>query len=350
MYQEFYDNKNDDYINRFKQKVAEQKIATIEERKQELARSRNNFLGTFAGIVLAGVVAWFVLSPQYGGAGKDVPTIHRPQTAVKVKPENPGGMEIPNQDKDVYDIVEKKDVDNTVVENLLPTPEQPKMPDIVPDEEEVIDANADNLDEIVTEVAEEADTTAENTSEAVADAENEMPAKPVDLLAENAQKADMALDEAVESAKQAEEEAKAAAEKAKAEAKAAEEKAKAEAKAAEEKAKAAAEKAKAEAKAAEEKAKAAANSVAQQVAGGKWQVQLVASGNRAAVEKTWIDLSGRYGAVLGGLSHEIQSADLGAKGMIYRLRAGSFASKEEAQKVCNGLKAKGMNDCIVKER
>ena len=342
MYQEFYDNKNDDYVNRFKQKVAEQKIATIEERKQELARSRNNFLGTFAGIVLAGVVAWFVLSPQYGGSGKDVPTIHRPQTAVKVKPENPGGMEIPNQDKDVYDIVEKKDVDNTVVENLLPTPEQPKMPDIVPEEEE-LNENADNLDEIVTEVADEADDVAEDTAQAAAKAEDEVPAKPVDLLADTADnakaQANETLDEAVENAKKVEEEAKAAAEKAKAEAKAAEEKAKAEAKAAEEKAKA-------EAKAAEEKAKAAD----QQVAGGKWQVQLVASGNRAAVEKTWTDLSGKYGAVLGGLSHEIQSADLGAKGTIYRLRAGSFASKEDAQKICNGLKAKGMNDCIVKER
>lgn len=335
MYQEFYDNKNDDYVNRFKQKVAEQKIATIEERKQELARSRNNFLGTFAGIVLAGVVAWFVLSPQYGGSGKDVPTIHRPQTAVKVKPENPGGMEIPNQDKDVYDIVEKKDVDNTVVENLLPTPEQPKMPDIVPEEEE-LNENADNLDEIVTEVADEADDVAEDTAQAAAKTEDEVPAKPVDLLADTADnakaQANETLDEAVENAKKVEEEAKAAAEKAKAEAKAVEEKAKA------------------EAKAAEEKAKAEAKAAAQQVAGGKWQVQLVASGNRAAVEKTWTDLSGKYGAVLGGLSHEIQSADLGAKGTIYRLRAGSFASKEDAQKICNGLKAKGMNDCIVKER
>lgn len=320
MYQEFYDNKNDDYVNRFKQKVAEQKIATIEERKQELARSRNNFLGTFAGIVLAGVVAWFVLSPQYGGSGKDVPTIRRPQTAVKVKPENPGGMEIPNQDKDVYDIVEKKNVDNTVVENLLPTPEQPKMPDIVPEVEE-LNENADNLDEIVTEVADEADD-AEDT---VAEATDEVPAKPVDLLADTADnakvQANKTLDEAVENAKKIEEEAKAAAEKAKA-----------------------------EAKAAAEKAKAVANSAAQQVVGGKWQVQLVASGNRAAVEKTWTDLSGKYGAVIGGLSHEIQSADLGAKGAIYRLRAGSFASKEDAQKICNSLKAKGMNDCIVKER
>ena len=335
MYQEFYDNKSDDYLNRFKQKVAEQKIATIEERRHELARSRNNFLGVFAGVILAGVLAWFVFSPQYKQSGKDVPTIHRPQTEVKVKPENPGGMEIPNQDKDVYDIVEKKEVDNTVVENLLPTPEQPKLPDIVPEVSDV-EGEAENLDEIVDEVAENT----ENNEDA-------LPNKPVDLLAETTDEvkaaADDTLEDAVAKAKEAEEKAKAAAEKAKAEAEAAAKKAEAEAKAA-------AEKAKAEAKAAEEKAKAAADSAVKSVAGGKWTVQLVASGNRAAVEKTWTDLSGKYSGVLGGLSHEIQSADLGAKGTIYRLRAGSFASKEDAQKVCSGLKAKGMNDCIVKER
>ncbi|MEE6208160.1 MAG: hypothetical protein VZR95_08925, partial [Alphaproteobacteria bacterium] len=64
MYQDFF-NKNDGYLDDFKQKVAEQKIATMEERRDELARSRNNFLGTFAGIALAGVVGWFVLIPQY---------------------------------------------------------------------------------------------------------------------------------------------------------------------------------------------------------------------------------------------------------------------------------------------
>lgn len=169
-------NKNDDYLDRFKQKVAEQKIASMEERRIEMARSRNNFLGTFAGIVLAGIVGWFVLAPQYEQTHKEVPVIQRPQTAVKIKPENPGGMDIPNQDKDVYNIVEKKVVDNTVVENLLPEPEKPKLPDIVPEEVEV-DANAKNLDEIVDEVVE-----TETPKAAESKAENEVPEKPADIL------------------------------------------------------------------------------------------------------------------------------------------------------------------------
>ena len=86
------------------------------------------------------------------------------------------------------------------------------------------------------------------------------------------------------------------------------------------------------------------------VANGKWQVQLVASSNKAAVEKAWSDASSKYGSVLNGLPHEIQTVDLGTKGKMYCLRAGSFATKDDAQKVCSALKAKGMNDCIAKER
>ena len=323
MYQNFDDRKSEEYLDAFKQKVAEQKIATMEERRHEMVRSRNNFLGTMAGAVLAIAVGWFILMPQYQQTNKDVPVIRRSQTAVKVKPENPGGMDIPNQDKDVYNLVEKKEIDNTVVENLLPTPEEPKLPDIVPEQ---VDVNADNIDELVNEVADEADVA--------------VPSKPEDLLSDTAnavaEQVENVEEKATAEAKAIEEKAKAAEEKAKAEAKAAEEKAKAEAKAAEEKAKAAA-------KAAEEK------TVAKSVAGGKWQVQFVASQNKDAVEKTWANLTQKY-SMLKSYSHEVQTTNLGAQGTVYKLRAGSFATREEAAKLCSALKAKGMNDCIVKER
>lgn len=286
MYQEFF-NKDDDYLDKFKQKVAEQKIATMEERRSEMARSRNSFLGTFAGVVLAGVVGWFVLAPQYEQSNAEIPVIQRPQNAVKIKPENPGGMYIPNQDKEVYSIVEKKVIDNTVVENLLPEPEKPKLPDIVP-EEITVDANAQNLDEIVGEVAEEK---AEVKSETAA---KTIPEKPADLL-EN---------------KKAEIKAKEVENK--------------------------------------ETAK-AADALKTQENAGKWQIQLIASKNKDAIEKTWNNLAAKYD-LLKTFSHVVQSDDLGAQGMIYKLRAGSFATKEQAQAVCKELKLKGLNDCIAKER
>ncbi len=294
MYQDFF-SKNDDYLNDFKQKVANQKIATLEERRTELARSRNNFLGTFAGIALAGVVGWFVLAPQYAETEKEIPIIRRPQTAVKIKPENPGGMDIPNQDKNVYNIVEKKEVDNTVVENLLPKPETPKLPDIVPEVSDV-DTNAGNLDQIVDEVAaEKAPEKPTETKEAAAN--NNVPAKPADLLADTAPAKPAALEKsAAPQAKTAE--------------------------------------------------KTAAYAPA---AAGGWQIQLIASKNKAAVEKTWTDLSAKY-SDLQKMPHEIQASDLGAQGMFYRLRAGSFADKAAAAQACALLKSKGLRDCIAKEK
>lgn len=281
MYQDFF-NKQDDYLNDFKQKVAEQKNATMEERRSELVRSRNNFLGTFAGIVLAGIVGWFVLAPQYKHSSDEIPVIRRPQTAIKIKPENPGGMDIPNQDKDVYNIVEKKNIDNTTVENLLPTPEKPKLPDIVPDEPEV-DVNAKNLDEIVDNVAgEKTNISSEQEKNKIADKATKEPEKTL--------------------------------------------------------------------KTAKEEKKSETKTSAPKVAeNGAWQIQLIASKNKDSVEKTWNNLTAKY-SLLKSYTHEVQSADLGAQGMIYKLRAGSFADKAAAQSACAALKKQGLNDCIAKER
>jgi cell division septation protein DedD len=308
MYQDFF-NKNDDYLDEFKQKVANQKIATLEERRTELARSRNNFMGTFAGIVLAGIVGWFVLGPRYAETNKEIPIIRRPQTAVKIKPENPGGMEIPNQDKDVYNIVEKKNVDNTVVENLLPTPETPKLPDIVAEEEPEVQPNADSLDEIVDAVEnaatpQNAVKETSNKAKATEVAENgSIPDKPTDLLDTKKQAA--APTPTTTAPKEAP-------------------------------------------KAKPETAATTAETAKSSSQLG-WQIQLVVSRNKDAVEKTWTTLSAKY-TDLKKYQHEVQTSDLGAQGTFYRLRAGSFASKNEAAAVCASLKAKGLADCIAKER
>ena len=49
-------------------------------------------------------------------------------------------------------------------------------------------------------------------------------------------------------------------------------------------------------------------------------------------------------------NHEIQTSDLGAQGIFYRLRAGAFADKNAASAACATLKKQGLNDCIAKER
>ena len=288
MYQDFF-NKNDDYLDDFRQKVAEQKIATMEERRTELARSRNNFLGTCAGVVLAGIVGWFVLAPQYEQSNKEIPIIKRSATAVKVKPENPGGMEILNQDKEVYNLVEKKDVDNTVVENLLPTPEKPKLPDIAPETSE-IDENAESLDAIVEQEVEEKETEI---------AEAQIPEKPKDLIKEIAEEKGVAEPNKIEP----------------------------------------------------EPNKAGIKEEAQKVIpkAGNWQIQLLASRNKEAVEKSWSTMSAKY-AELKKFDHYIKVDNSSPKGTLYKLRAGSFADKAEAKGVCEALKKQGLADCLAMEK
>src|SRR5574344_653622 len=134
MFQEFpEDNKNDDFLNEFRQKISTQDTPNFEEKRNEMNRSKNVFIGAVSGVALAGIVGWFVLAPRYSdNPSVEIPVIRRPQTAIKVQPSEPGGMEILNQDKTVYDIIDKKDVAEGGIEQLLPPPEEPKLPQIAP--------------------------------------------------------------------------------------------------------------------------------------------------------------------------------------------------------------------------
>ena len=124
--------KNSEFLDEFRQRLNSQPIENIEERKKDISRSQHIFLGTILGVGLAGIASWFILSPDYDKTENiEIPVVRRTNTAVKVQPANPGGMEILNQDKAVYEIVEKTDTDNEKIENLLPPTEAPVYPDIM---------------------------------------------------------------------------------------------------------------------------------------------------------------------------------------------------------------------------
>lgn len=78
-------------------------------------------LGSFAGIV-----GYY----YFAGAGTDgvAPLIKADQQPFKIKPENPGGIEVPDQDKEIYNRVgqvERSSVPPPNAERLLPPPETP---------------------------------------------------------------------------------------------------------------------------------------------------------------------------------------------------------------------------------
>lgn len=84
-------------------------------------------------------------------------------------------------------------------------------------------------------------------------------------------------------------------------------------------------------------------------AAGGYTVQLLSTPSEQAAGEAWTRLSAKFGKALGGLSHDVVRADLGAKGVFYRLQAGGFATQAEAKVVCDALKA-GKQSCLVVKR
>ncbi|MFZ2467160.1 MAG: hypothetical protein WAW54_02100, partial [Parvibaculum sedimenti] len=78
-------------------------------------------------VVFAGVVFLAYKQGMKQGAQGNPPVIRADDSPTKVAPTNPGGIEIPHQDKTVYDRLsggEKSDVQGGA-EHLLPSPEEP---------------------------------------------------------------------------------------------------------------------------------------------------------------------------------------------------------------------------------
>lgn len=301
MFQQFQDdNKNEDFLNEFRQKIAEQSNMSFEERKSELNRSKSVFIGAVSGVILAGIVGWFVLSPRYTNeSNAEIPVIRRPQTAIKVQPTEPGGMEILNQDKSVYGILDKSEGDTKIVENLLPPPEEPKLPVITPETtvEDIIE-----LQETPSEVAIEAEKIIQSATVTAAK-ENPVESTTVSIAEaaqqiQTAPKPEIKIEEPKATPAQEDEEKE--------------------------------------------------DIIPLKIPAGSWQVQLMSSNVKASVEKSWASLSKKY-TVLAKQPYEVETADLGAKGTYYRLTAGAFKTKPEADSLCKDIKALG-GTCFVKKK
>ncbi|MBY0511938.1 MAG: hypothetical protein K2P94_17520, partial [Rhodospirillaceae bacterium] len=96
------------------------------------SRSLSVVVGIVLGIAVAGGVGWYFLR----GSGLtltpgELSFVKADPTPYKIRPESPGGMQVENQDKLVYDRVAKGNAPARV-ENLLPPAEEPKAPPLKP--------------------------------------------------------------------------------------------------------------------------------------------------------------------------------------------------------------------------
>lgn len=246
-------------------------------------------------IAFAGVV-WSAYNQGVREGGREAPPrIAADDRPFKTVPADPGGYQTPDQDVLVYDEISGQE---------RPVEEGLAQPDEEPIEIEPLDEAQDRppqdlrTDEepIEPPAAEEAaeESPAETPDEAVEQAEADTQVAETETAAE---------DEPVDLAAVAEEES--------------------------------------EAKAGE----APAADVAQPT-GGAWLVQLAALRSEEEARATWSRVQGSTGGMLSGLSPDIQRADLGEKGVYYRLRVPGFATKGAADSFCAQLKAQGQ-DCLI---
>ncbi len=307
-FQDDEQNKGSDFLDDFRQHLNSQPLESLEERKNDINRSQHIFLGSILGVGLAAVVSWLILSPEYNSVpDAEIPVIRRPHSPVKIQPADPGGMEILNQDKTIYDIVEKKDDTEIKVENLLPPPEEPIIPDIENKKPEIETATLQTnqtlqkAEEIIRKESENKITTTEEEKNKTKTEEKTVSAteEKVATVQKNPKSSDPTpVEEKTVKIEKTE---------------------------------------------TSEKSKPSAV-----IAEGNWQIQLISSPNKAAMEKAWNSLVKKY-SDLKDLPHEVESADLGSKGTFYRLKAGAFKHRTDAEKICNTIKSSG-GSCLVKKK
>jgi hypothetical protein len=97
-------------------------------------KTRRNGVMRFRYAILAAIglviayLAYSVLMPTRYSSDGQIPLVAADTVPSKIKPEQPGGIEIPNQDKLVYERLEGKPVEKSGdVEKLAPAPEEPVL-------------------------------------------------------------------------------------------------------------------------------------------------------------------------------------------------------------------------------
>ncbi len=78
------------------------------------------------------------------------------------------------------------------------------------------------------------------------------------------------------------------------------------------------------------------------------RIQLASVRDMADAQREWARVTRQYSDVLGGLSPQFVPADLGDRGVFIRVQAGPFASPEAARAACDALRARGAGCNVVR--
>lgn len=271
-------------------------------------------LGAFGGIV------WYAYTQGVqSGVSTVAPVIKAEDGPTKAKPEQPGGLQVPHQDKQVFQRLLPEGQAPQTVERLLPPPPEPLQPP-PPPEPAPAPAVVEPAQPLPSQsVAERPVATPQPAPQAVPQAVPQ-GTPPVPSAAPTPQPPQDSPTQAPAQAQQA----------------------------------APAPQPTAEPKPAPAPAQSQAQTPAQPqasiaaVSGGAFKVQLAAVRSDEAARQEWNRLRSRYKEELGALSLTIQRVDLGAgKGVYHRIQAGPL-DEASADRACAALKAKNQACLVVR--
>ncbi len=281
----------------------------------------------FVAVMVLVSGAWIGFGDQivgiFGSGDEDVPVIAADPAPVKIKPESPGGMNVPNQGRLVYGMVDGTAAQPRV-ERLLPAGEKPV------EVEEMLTRGVPETNEVVTSAAPRG--TADVTSPSapvrlVPEGANPAAAPSTPVTAPITQSAPAPVApsappvvkpaEIVSAPPVPESQASASAPKTPA-----------------------------------PKPVAKATPAPTDPAGDlskSYRIQLAAARSEKAVKSEWDRLQRRNTDLLGKLQLQVTRIDLGTtKGTFYRLRAGPLTSSAEAKALCERLKQRKLGCLVVK--
>ena len=249
--------------------------------------SKRKWIGAILALLIVGgfgIGIWYAYDQ---GVKKGVqlapPIISADTSPVKEKPDDPGGMDIPNQDKQVFSVLQSGDAPEKV-EKLMPPPEEATT-DSVPadsatdekapsDTEQAVDAK--KLETLI-EKASEPTATVKATQEAA-------PVKEAPAVEEKVVVAAAPVPKKVE---------------------------------------------------------------APTASGTMYRVQLGSFRDADSAEKQWATLQKKFKSLLGGVSYRIDDTTIKDKGTFHRLQAGAYQDRSSADKLCDALKAQKQDCLVV---
>lgn len=306
-----FDTKQDNDENKFHQRVADQNIQGLEQRQEEIQHAKNGFIGMLAGIVVGGVVGWLFLGPAENiNKEKVIPIVRRPMMPAKVQPNEPGGMEIENQNREIYHIVDNTPKPVKEV-NIIPAPDMPQL---------VVEKNIetpDNIENLVESLQQEGNLKEHTTAfdkqmeEGMKIADSNLStintnSKEKVVIPQKIKDIDVKLQNSIKS-----QEANTLS--------------------------------KADIKASEPVASIPPKT--KKAAKGTWYAQIIASSSRKTVENLWSQLSSKH-TFLKSYSYEIEEITAATGKTLYRLKIGAFKTRAEAETLNAKLKQHQVSSII----